>query len=357
MRAGTISAPGAAAQAAPSAPAAASSPAVDGEVERKAALLLSVGEECVSEAELRSLVAKKPNFVLYDGFEPSGRMHIAQGVFKAMNVNKCTAAGGTFIFWVADWFALMNDKMGGDLDRIKLVGEYLIEVWTAAGMDMSRVQFKWAADEITKHAGRYWTLALDVARRFTVARVSKCCQIMGRKEGTLTAAQMLYPIMQCTDIFFLGANICQLGVDQRKVNMLAREYCDSAGIKLKPIILSHHMLYGLAQGQVKMSKSNKDSAIFMEDSAAEVARKLAQAYCPRSADGGAASGGGGAEEESMHLVQDDLKNGRLEADYGRRVSQLSLEGRVLCPWPAPCPPPRLPLPAAWESRLCGALIP
>ena len=29
-----------------------------------------------------------------------------------MNVNKCTKAGGTFIFWVADWFALMNDKMG-----------------------------------------------------------------------------------------------------------------------------------------------------------------------------------------------------------------------------------------------------
>ena len=45
-------------------------------------------------------------------------MHIAQGVFKAMNVNKCTAAGGTFIFWVADWFALMNDKMGGDLAKV-----------------------------------------------------------------------------------------------------------------------------------------------------------------------------------------------------------------------------------------------
>ena len=30
-----------------------------------------------------------------------------------------------------------------------------------------------------------------------------------------------------------------------QVNMLAREYCDAAGIKLKPIILSHHMLYGL----------------------------------------------------------------------------------------------------------------
>ena len=92
----------------------------------------------MTEPELRKILQNKPNFVLYDGFEPSGRMHIAQGVFKAMNVNKCTAAGGTFIFWVADWFALMNDKMGGDLERIKTVGQYLIQVWTAAGMDMTR---------------------------------------------------------------------------------------------------------------------------------------------------------------------------------------------------------------------------
>lgn len=33
--------------------------------------------------------------------------------------------------------------------------------------------------------------ALDIARRFTVARLTKCCAIMGRKEGSLTAAQIL----------------------------------------------------------------------------------------------------------------------------------------------------------------------
>ena len=32
--------------------------------------------------------------------------------------------------------------------------------------------------------------------------------------------------------------------------MLAREYCDHINRKLKPIILSHHMLYGLKAGQV-----------------------------------------------------------------------------------------------------------
>ena len=55
--------------------------------------VLSVGEECISESELRSLIKRKVvidngKFNLYDGFEPSGRMHIAQGVFKAFNVNK-----------------------------------------------------------------------------------------------------------------------------------------------------------------------------------------------------------------------------------------------------------------------------
>ena len=62
--------------------------------------------------------------------------------------------------------------------------------------------------------------------------------------------------------------------------MLAREYCDAAGIKLKPIILSHHMLYGLSKGQAKMSKSNKESAIFMEDTVEDVTRKITNAYAP-----------------------------------------------------------------------------
>ena len=42
-------------------------------------LVRSVGEECVTDGELALLMARKPDsFVLYDGFEPSGRMHIAQ---------------------------------------------------------------------------------------------------------------------------------------------------------------------------------------------------------------------------------------------------------------------------------------
>ncbi|CCW67853.1 unnamed protein product [Phytomonas sp. Hart1] len=247
------------------------------------ALLRSVGKECIQENELRDLIENKPNICCYDGFEPSGHMHIAQGVFKALNVNKCTACGCKFVFWVADWFALMNDKLGGNIDNIRAVGKYFVEVWKAAGMDMDHVEFLCASEEITKHAESYWGQVLDIGRRNTISRIKKCCTIMGKGEGTLTCAQILYPLMQCTDIFFLRTDICQLGVDQRKVNMLAREYCDLIGKKHKPVILSHHMLSGLKQGQAKMSKSDPESAIFVEDSVEDVERKVRQAYCPRVA--------------------------------------------------------------------------
>ena len=241
-----------------------------------------------------------------------------------MNVNKCTRAGGTFVFWVADWFALMNDKMGGDLAKIQIVGEYLIEVWRAAGMDLSndQVVFKWASQEITQQARAYWPQMLDIARRFNITRVKKCCQIMGRLEGGLTAAQVLYPLMQCTDVFFLNANICQLGVDQRKVNMLAREYAAFKDAKKRPpVILSHHMLYGLKAGQEKMSKSDPDSAVFMEDTEEDVRRKIMAAYCPSKPELSATSEKSTEEEDagksSMHLVKDDLKNPCL--DYVKNI--------------------------------------
>lgn len=251
------------------------------ELEKRFQKVRSIGEECIMDEELRNLLAKKPQFTAYDGFEPSGRMHIAQGILKSINVNKITSSGGKFIFWVADWFALLNNKMGGDLDKIKTVGNYMIEVWTAAGMDMENVEFIWSSDEILRRGNEYWSLVFDIATRTSLNRVLRCTQIMGRSESdSLNTSQIFYPVMQCADIFFLKVDICQLGMDQRKVNVLAREYCDEIKRKNKPIVLSHPLLMGLKEGQEKMSKSDPDSAIFMEDSEAEVNRKIKVAYCP-----------------------------------------------------------------------------
>ncbi|GMY30344.1 tyrosine--tRNA ligase 1, cytoplasmic [Fagus crenata] len=253
------------------------------EERQRYSLVRSVGEECLLDEELLKLLQKKPEPICYDGFEPSGRMHIAQGVMKAINVNKLTSAGCRVKIWIADWFAQLNNKLGGDLKKIETVGQYFIEIWKAVGMDLEggKVEFLWSSKEINSRAHEYWPLVMDIARRNNLQRMKRCCQIMGRAEGDeLSAAQIFYPCMQCADVFFLKADICQLGLDQRKVNVLAREYCDHIKRKNKPVVLSHHMLPGLQQGQEKMSKSDPSSSIFMEDEEAEVNLKIKKAFCP-----------------------------------------------------------------------------
>lgn len=250
-------------------------------IDEKLALCKEVAEECIQEDELRVLFETKEIPIAYDGFEPSGRMHIAQGVMKVLNVNRLTKAGCHFKFWIADWFAMLNNKLGRDLMKIKEAGEKMIDIWKVMGMDISKVEFIWASEEIEKRSSEYWPLVMDIASKNNLKRIIRCSQIMGRKEtDELAASQIFYPCMQAADIFFLKADICQLGMDQRKVNMLAREYCDTVVNQAKPVILSHHMLPGLLKGQEKMAKSDPRSAIFMDDSEDEVTKKIRGSYCP-----------------------------------------------------------------------------
>lgn len=253
-------------------------------------LIKEVGEEINTEEELKELLDKKDNLIAYDGFEPSGKVHIASAVVRSININKMVKAGCKFKVLVADWHAWANNKMGGDLQKIQTVGKYFIEVWKAAGIDLENVEFVWASELVKEDT--YWQKVMQIAINSTLNRVMRCSQIMGRSEkDSLSAAQILYPCMQAADIFHLKADICQLGMDQRKVNMLAREVGEKIGF-YKPVVVSHHMLMGLQQPPnetedtiekaiaMKMSKSNPDSAIFVNDEQGEINRKLKKAYCP-----------------------------------------------------------------------------
>lgn len=45
---------------------------------------------------------------------------------------------------------------------------------------------------------------MDIAKRNSLGRIKRCGTIMGRDEGEeLSAAQIMYPCMQCADIFYL----------------------------------------------------------------------------------------------------------------------------------------------------------
>ena len=95
---------------------------------------------------------------------------------KAINVNKLTSAGCRVKIWIADWFAQLNNKLGGDLKKIETVGQYFIEIWKAVGMDLERgkVEFLWSSKEINSRAHEYWPLVMDIARRNNLQRMKRC---------------------------------------------------------------------------------------------------------------------------------------------------------------------------------------
>ncbi len=259
------------------------------DLESKLELIKQVGEEIITEEELRHLLQAKTQPIAYDGFEPSSTdIHIAQGILRSININKITKAGCRFKMLVADWHAWANNKMGGDLEKIQLVGKYMIELWRHCGMDLKNVEFVWVKDFVED--ADYWKKVMQIARNSTIKRIIRTGQIMGRREAEVQqASQILYPCMQAADIFHLKADITQLGMDQRKVNVLARELGPALGF-WKPVVVSHHMLIGLGEPpkerdedrilKLKMSKTDPDRAIFMNDSEDAIKRKINKAYCP-----------------------------------------------------------------------------
>ncbi len=181
--------------------------------------LLEYFAECETEKELLDLFkqsdeteTKCHTFKVYNGFEPSGHIHIGQALLTVMNAELLIKAGGEMIIYLADWFAQLNHKVGGDLKKIRKLGEYFIEVFNVLIPPelKDKVKFIWASEFINSNHERYWQRIMDISMNTTLNRIKKCTQIMGRREtDTLTTSQIFYPCMQCADIFELEIDIWQ----------------------------------------------------------------------------------------------------------------------------------------------------
>jgi len=251
-------------------------------------------EEVVTEEELRKLLETKQRPVAYDGFEPSGFLHLGSGILRAIKINDLLEAKVDFILWIADWFGYINNKMGGDLELIKKVGEYFIEGWKACGIDTKKIKILWTSDAVKDDS--YWKGVIDVAKNVTIQRAIRASPTMGRSEAEMRyMAQLLYPMMQIWDPFYIGADILQLGMDQRHATILSRELASKLGQTLR-VCVHHHLLIGLQgtggrmgqeiatlQAEDKMSKSKPQTAIFIHDSRKEIEEKINNAFCPEKA--------------------------------------------------------------------------
>lgn len=259
------------------------------DAEARFRLIREYAAEVVTEDELRALLAAKPHPRAYIGFEPSGRLHIGNAITANM-LKRLQKAGCHITVFLADWHAMINDKFGGDLERIRACGRYQKEAFLGLGLDPAATEFRWAAD----HAGdaKYWERVIRAAKASSLARVKRSLTIMGRKqdEAEVDASKLIYPAMQVADIFHMELDIAAGGMDQRHAHMLARDVCEKTGWK-KPVAVHTPLLGSLKGGErmdpveAKMSKSDPSASISLEDTPEEIEKKMNKAFCPPIADG------------------------------------------------------------------------
>lgn len=266
-------------------------------LEERIALVTQDTEEVITPTELRELLESKSHPTAYWGFEPSGLMHLGTGALCGFKILDLVEAGFDFTVLLADWHAWINNKLGGDLNAIRLCGEYFIHGFTALGLTPNRVRYVWVSD-LVKDTD-YWEKVITIAKSSSVPRVTRCLPIMGRSLDAkeLEVASLIYPCMQAADIFKLGVDCACAGIDQRKAHMLARDVAERLGQK-KPVSIHTHLLIGLEgsrgrmgthfdedetvnlQIDAKMSKSLPKSCIYIHDPPEKIRAKLREAYCP-----------------------------------------------------------------------------
>jgi tyrosyl-tRNA synthetase len=245
--------------------------------------ILTNTEEIVTIDELKQ-VLKMDNPRGYIGFEPSGTVHLGWKICtnKMRDFLDC---GFDFTVLLADWHAFINDKLDGDIEKIKLCGKYMEECFSAMGIDVKKIKFVYASDYVDDP--KYWEFVLKTSKATSIARVKRAMDIMGRDsdEAEKDLSKLFYPAMQVSDIFYLNVDVAYGGIDQRHAHMLARDVSKKIGRK-PPVAIHTPLLTGLQAGERmnpiegKMSKSKPDSIISIHDKPDVVKKKINKAFCP-----------------------------------------------------------------------------
>ncbi len=253
-------------------------------VDERAELVLRGAHEVVTRDELRDVLGRGGTPRAYIGLEPSGLMHIGTGFIVSSKITDLARAGFHTIVLLADWHAYINDKLGGDLGVIQACGEYFKDGFRALGVPDS-VEYLYANEFVSERD--YWKSVLQVSKASSLARIRRALTIMGRKESAanLDASKLIYPAMQVADIHWMDLDLAYGGMDQRHAHMLYRDLAPKLGWK-QVVALHTPLLTGLQGGarmdpiDTKMSKSDPDTSILLDDTPEEVDRKISKAYCP-----------------------------------------------------------------------------
>jgi len=243
-------------------------------------------EEVVTQEELLNLFNTNPHPKHYIGLEISGFMHLGSLILTGFKINDFIKAGVKCTVFLADWHTYLNNKLGGDWEKIRMVSKYYADAFKMFCPGVEIVE----GSQLYESRRGYWLDLVKFAKNMSLERTMRSLTIMGRssEKEKIDLGQLFYPPMQAVDIHTLDLDIVHAGMDQRKIHMLVREIFPKMKWKV-PVAVHHHILAGLGEPETssdsdlvssKMSKSKSSSGIFVHDSDEEINSKFKKAWCP-----------------------------------------------------------------------------
>ncbi len=245
-------------------------------------------EEVVTQEELLNLFNTNSQPKHYIGLEISGFMHLGSLILTGFKINDFIKAGVKCTVFLADWHTYLNNKLGGDWDKIRMVSKYYADAFKMFCPEVEIVE----GSQLYESKRDYWLNLVKFSKNMSLERTMRSLTIMGRstEKDKIDLGQLFYPPMQAVDIHTMDLDIVHAGMDQRKIHMLVREIFPKMKWKV-PVAVHHHILAGLGEPEPasdsdsdfvssKMSKSKSSSGIFVHDTDEEINSKFKKAWCP-----------------------------------------------------------------------------
>lgn len=235
--------------------------------------------------------------VLVSGIQPTGRLHIGNFLGALKNFVELQNSGRyQCYFFIADLHALTENPSPNDLRKniINLAADFL-----AAGLNPKKsVIFQQSQIRVLEELTWILNPLVPVSElmRMTAFK-EKVMQKLEPKEGQKITKEEFdkvvdesnmglaeYPVLMAADILIYNAQFVPVGTDQLQhlelVRTVARKFNKKFGktfIEPQPILTPTPRVMSLTDPLKKMSKSQPESCLFLDDSPEEIKKKIARA--------------------------------------------------------------------------------
>ena len=233
-------------------------------------------QEVVGEEELKKILSKR-NLKVYMGTAPTGNPHLGHFVtmFKLADFLQ---AGCEVTFLFADLHAYLdNMKSSWKLldKRMKYYEMVIKSMLKTIGVPLTKLKFVKGSEYQLK---KEYTLDMYKMSALVSTRdTQKAGADVVKQTKTPKMSGLLYPILQSLDEEYLDVDAQFGGMDQRKIFMFAGENLPKIGYK-KRIHLMSYLIPGLSK-EGKMSSSDPNSKIELDDDAKTIKKKISKAFC------------------------------------------------------------------------------